>query len=133
MDPVTPIGMAPSGTSAIENQQRCTASLGQSNLEQCTDAPSGAYVQQVIIIGRRTPVSMNIVSAGAMFSDRIRTGFYATQVEQRVAHANDPNVTAGEQVAAAIEVQERIATAHVVNQIAHKLADGLQTVVAKSG
>lgn len=133
MDPIAPIDMSTAGMSAAKNQQRCTASQGQTNLEQCAESPAGAHVQQVIIIGRRTPVSMNIVAAGAMFSDRIKTGFYATQVEQLVAKLNDPTVTAGEQVAAGIEVQERIATAHVVNQIAHKLADGLQTVVTKSG
>lgn len=133
MDPIVPVGAAQAGMPAVQNNERCVAAQGQLNLEQCADAPSGAHVQQVIIIGRRTPVSMNIVAAGAMFSDRIRTGFYATQVEALSAKLSDPTISAGDQVAASIEVQERIATASVVNQISHKLADGLQTVVTKSG
>jgi hypothetical protein len=133
MDPVTPVGMPDSGTAGIAQQERCTAAQGQFNLEQCAAVPSGAHVQQVIIIGRRTPVSMNIVAAGAMFSDRIRTGFYATQVDELVSKFNDPAVTSGEKLAAAIDLQERISTAVMVGGISGKLAEALQTVVTKSG
>lgn len=133
MDPVTPVGAFHSGTSAVAQQERCVATQGQANLEQCAAVPSGAHVQQVIIIGRRTPVSMNVVAAGAMFSDRIRTGFYATQVDQLVSKFNDPAVSSGEKLAAAIDLQERVATAVMVGGISGKLAEALQTVVTKSG
>jgi hypothetical protein len=133
MDPISPVGTLDPSASAAARQERCVATQGQFNLEQCAAEPSGAHVQQVIIIGRRTPVSMNVVAAGAMFSDRIRTGFYATQVDQLISSSNDPSVSSGEKLAAAIDLHERVATAVMVGKMAGKLAEGLQTVVTKSG
>jgi hypothetical protein len=132
MTPIVPIEAPNAQSSSVSNQERCTAANGQLNLAQCEAPPAGAYIQPIVIIGRRAPVSMNLFSAGAMFSDRIRNGFYTKELEAMVAKLNDPTVTAGEHVAASISVQQRITTASVVSTIAHKLADGLQTVVTKS-
>ena len=132
MDPILPIGMSTSATSAAGNQERCLAADGQGNLAACEQTPAGAYLEPIVIIGRRIPPSMNVVSAGAMFSDRMQNGFFTKQVEAMVAKLKDPTVTSGEHIATAIEIQERVSTASVVNQIAHKLADGLQSIVTRS-
>lgn len=133
MDPIAEIGASNANMSAAQRYEQCQNTQGAGNLQACGTDVGGAHLERIVIVGHSAPVAMNIVSTGAMFSDRIKGGFYTKQLDEMVAKLNDPHVSPGAQMAAVLDVEERIGTAKLVSQIAQKLAEGLQSVVTKSG
>lgn len=133
MDPIAQIGASNPNISSAQRYEQCQNNQGAGNLQACGGDVSGAHLERIVITGHSAPVAMNLVSTGAMFSDRIKGGFYTKQLDELVAKLNDPRVSPGEQQAAVLDVEERIGTAKLVSQISQKLAEGLQSVVTKSG
>ena len=132
MDPIAAIGSANTGSGA-ERFEQCRAQQDLNNLQACTSEPPGAHLNHVVVIGTPPPTTMNLVSAGNMFADRMRGGFYTKELKNVMSMVGDDKVSPGEKVAALMDVQEKIGVATVVGKIATKLAEGLQSVVTKSG
>jgi hypothetical protein len=133
MDPIAEIGASNPNMSSVQRYEQCQNTEGAGNIQACGNGLGGAHLERIVIVGHPAPVAMNLVSTGAMFSDRIKGGFYTKQLDEMVAKLNDPRVSPGEQQAAVLDVEERIGTARIVSQISQKLAEGLQSVVTKSG
>ena len=132
MDPIAAIGSANIGSGA-ERSEQCRVQQDMNNLQACTVDSPGAHLNHVVVIGHPQPPSMNIVSAGHMFTDRMRGGFYMKELGELMTMVGDDEVSPGEKSAALIDVQARIGVSTVVGKIATKLAEGLQSVVTKSG
>jgi hypothetical protein len=132
MDPIAALGSA-NTASTTERLEQCRAQTDMNNLLACGGEPPGAHLNHVVVIGHPTPPTMNLVAAGNMFSDRMKHGFYMKELEGLMTMVGDDDVSPGEKSAAMMDVQARIGVSTVVGKIATHLAEGLQSVVVKSG
>lgn len=131
MDPIAAIGSANTGSGA-ERFEQCRAQQDVNNLQACAIETPGAHLNHVLVVGQLAPTNMNLVSAGHMFTDRMRGGFYMKELENLMTMVGDDDVSPGVKSAAMMDVQARVGVATVVGKIATHLAEGLQSVVTKS-
>jgi hypothetical protein len=132
MDPIAAIGSANSSSFNTERAMQCRDQHGTDNLQACGGELPGAHLNHVAPVVEPPP-PMNVVSAAHMFSDRMKNGFYMKQLEDLMVMVGDDSVGPGEKQAALMEVQGRVGVSSVVSKIAQHLAEGIQTVVTKSG
>jgi hypothetical protein len=138
MDPIAAISSANSSSAATDRAQQCNDQLDMNNLQACgmqtpnpTQAPGANLTLAMPVV--EPPAQMNVVSTAHVFQDRLTNGFYMKEMHQLLNMAGNPDISAGEKTAILLDVQERVGLAKVVQKVAERLVDGLQTVVTKSG
>jgi hypothetical protein len=132
MDPIAAIGSANSSSFKTERAELCRNQQGLDNLQACSGEMPGAHLNHIAPVVEPPP-PMNVVSAAHMFTDRMKNGFYMKQLEELMVKVGDDSVSPGEKQAALMDVQGRVGVSSVVSKIAQHLAEGIQTVVTKSG
>jgi hypothetical protein len=131
MEPIAAISSASNNGTNAERFEQYRAQQDLNHLQGVQDEVPGAHIQRIVITGQAIPPTMNVVSAGNMFSNRLKNGFYMKELGELMAMVGDDNVSPGQKTAAAMDVQARVGVATVVGKIATKLAEGLQSVVTK--
>lgn len=132
MDPIAALGSSNVG-SPTERYEQCRAQSDLNNLKFCDGDAGGAHLDHVVVVGSIPPPTMNLASAGQMFSSGLKNGFYMQELKGLVSLLGDETASADDKTVALIDVQTRLGVANIVGKIATHTAESLQTVVTKSG
>lgn len=135
MDPIAAIGSANSNSTG-ERAQACNAQSDLANLHDCAPGAShpvrGAHLDLNAPMPE-VPAQMNVVGVAQVVSHAMTDGFYVAQTKELMRVAHDPNVSQADKAMALMDLSQRVELSKLVSKLTSKLAEGIQTVVTKSG